>query len=527
MPRQIINAAYKEEVRLAYLGAKSTDERKKIISAACKESGYTYGGLMRALDMKVRPRSLSENEALRVENINMLGKLVWDYQIAYSNGRLVNSTVAIRVLKEQGLLPEEVTYHQISSAIRRQRLKNKSESYYTRFERSEPLDMIQMDFTRSIHFEHIRKNGESLLRLTHKKGANAKQSRVWIAVAIDDSTRVAYARYYLAKGESSRLARNFLLKVCKAKQRVNTDTGEIIPLPLLQGQPKDIYTDRGSAFRNTSFMNGVRKLGITHILGSTVTDTQGNKGTASNKQARGKVERMIRFLKEDFETELFLTFEAGLQSKYKNGTTFTLMEANQLLQKWLIKVNTSSHPDLRSQKRWNLFHPVLDKALYPPENAILFFSNTITRKVNRRQVRTDNGIYCKVPHEINNGDVIEIIIAGDNYYTILNGKRILLEVIPLRKRNGEPQTAKSIVKEHDDDYLEGLQLRTRLNKEIESRTRQEMNLGSLTPRFSEMVREFTSQRRSVQEVKSFTSKLLIKVKVGNEYSIYSKVIHIL
>jgi hypothetical protein len=59
-----------------------------------------------------------------------------------------------------------------------------------------------------------------------------------------------------------------------------------------------------------------------------------------------------------------------------------------------------------------------------------------------------------VPHEINNGDVIEFIIAGDNYYTILKGKRIFLEVIQLRKRKDEPRSSKPVVKEHDDDYLE-------------------------------------------------------------------------
>lgn len=519
MPRRLIDPAYQEETRLAYLGAETVDERQKIISRACKESGYSYGGLMRKLDLNVRPRSLSESERVRVEYIDTLGKLVWDYQIEHSGKRLINSTVAIRVLKEQGVLPVEVTYHQISGSIRRQRLKNKSESYYTRFERSEPLEMVQMDFTRSIHFEHIIKDGESFLGLTPEKGANSKESRVWIAVAIDDSSRVAYARYYLAKGESSALARDFLLRVCKEKTKINLDTGEITTFPLLQGQPKELYTDRGKAFRNTSFQNGLRKLGIFHILGSTVTDTEGNKGTASNKQARGKVERMIRYMKEDFETELFLTFEAGLKKKFKSGTTFTLKEANQLLQKWLIKVNTSLHPDMRQSKRWGLFQSGLKEALYPPKEAGLFFASSIFRRVNRRQVRIDKGIYCKVPPEINSGETIEIIIVGSNHYTLLDGKRVLLEVIPLRKRNPESQGSTAKPKEYDGDHLEGLQLRTRLNKEIENRTRGQMNLGMLAERFGKEISEFTSSKQSIRSVKVMTTQLLIKADVSEDISV--------
>ncbi|MBS1902448.1 MAG: transposase family protein [Bacteroidetes bacterium] len=502
MPRRTIDPILLESIRTAYLGAATVPERKRVIKRGCKTSGYTYGALMRVLNLKVRPRSLSGKEQTRIDYFNTLGKLVWDYQIEHaSNTRMASTSVAIRALKDQKQLPEEITYHQISASIRRQRLKNKSQSYFTRFERTEPLAMIQMDFTRSVYLEHIRKDGVSFLRTATAKGANARQERVWIAVSIDDSSRVAYARYYLVKGESASLARHFLLQTTKEKTRVDTDTGEIVPIPLLQGQPRTLYTDRGSAFRNASFRGGIRKLGIGHVLGSTIRDTEGNRQPGSNKQARGKVERMIRYIKEDFETELFLS--------YKRGTIFTLREINRLLQRWLIQVNTSRHPERKDEKRWEIFHPALTGATYPPKEAELLFSSSVWRKVNRRQVRVSDGVYCKVPVEINLGTRIEIVTVGGNHYTMIGGKRVLLEPVPVRKR-GQTQTESP--KEFEDDYLEGMALRIRLNREIEERTRGQQNLGTMTEEWPDEVSAFVSKKRSAKEIKQVTTELLLAIE---------------
>ncbi len=240
-PRRLIDPEYKIEVREQYQKAATQKEKNAIIKRACKITGYTYGGLIRAIEANVRTRALTQGQMQQIEYYNSLGKLVWDYQSEHSTKRWVSTTMAIKRLKETGILPVETTYNQISVAIRRQRFKNKSGSYFTPFERSEPLEMIQLDFTRSRHFQHIRKNGKSYLQLSEEKGANAKQNRVWIAVAVDDSTRMTYARYYLASGESSLLARDFFLKAATSKTVTNTKTGEIKILPLLQGQPGTVY----------------------------------------------------------------------------------------------------------------------------------------------------------------------------------------------------------------------------------------------------------------------------------------------
>ncbi|MBS1904690.1 MAG: transposase family protein [Bacteroidetes bacterium] len=506
MPRRTIDPIQIERIRSAYLGAQTVPERKRVIERACRSTGYTYGALMRVLNLHLRPRSLSGKEQTRIDYFNTLGKLVWDYQIEHaSNTRMASTSVAIRVLKEGKQLPEDVTYHQISASIRRQRLKNKAQSYFTRFERTEPLAMIQMDFSRSVYLEHFINDGVSYLRTATAKGANARSERVWIAVSVDDASRVTYARYYLVKGESAALARHFLLQTCMQKTRVDTATGEIESLPLLQGQPGTLYTDRGSAFRNASFRSGIRKLGIRHVLGSTIRDTEGNKLSGSNKQARGKVERMIRYIKEDFETELFLS--------YKRGTIFTLKQINRLLAQWLMKVNTSRHPEHASEKRWEMFTPALEQAVYPPKEAELLFSSSVWRKVNRRQVRITDGVYCKVPVEINLGTTMEIVTIAGSHYTIIDGKRVLLEPVPLRKRL-HPRAESP--KEFEGDYLEGMALRLRLNREIEERTRQQQNLGTMIESLPDEVGEFLGDRRSVSDIQRVTTTFLLAAEAVSE-----------
>lgn len=513
MQRRTIDPLFKEEIRAAYFRTESVAARKRIIEEALKASGYSYGGLMRVLNLKVRSRSLCNKEQVKISEMNMLAMKVWDYQLELSHGmRSVSTLLALRKLKDDGIVPESVTYFQISQAIRRQNLKYKSESHFTRFQRTEPLAMVQMDFTRSVYLEHVIKEGKSFLRVTRQKGANAKRERVWIAVAIDDASRVCYARYYLVKGESSALAQHFLLKTCRPKGRIDKTSGEIIPLPLLQGQPKQLYTDRGKAFKNTSFENGLLKLDIHYIPGANRIDTEGRKRKASNKQARGKVERMIQFIKQNFETKLFID--------YGEGMIFSKQEINALLLKWLMRVNSSAHPNLGT-KRWDLFLQGLKSAVYPPDEAELLFSNSVIRTVQRRQIRVAEGVYCKVPPSVKKGEKIEILFAGGNHYCLLNGERILLEVITERTSD-DKQSAVQEKKEFDLDYLEGIALRSRLNQEIETRTRQSRDLGILSENFPDEIEEFTSLRRSIKELKAFTTSLLLQAEKSTAFSVGPK-----
>lgn len=504
MPRRKIDPIYKEHVRSAYYAASSQEERTRIVLHAMKVTKFSYGGLMRTLDLNVRSHAVAEKQSERISYMNSLGKQVYDYALKKSKGaRTIRHTVVFRHLQQAEVLPKSVTYRQISEAIRRQNLKNKSGSLFRRFEWKEPLDLVQVDFSRSVYLERIEMGGIPMLRITYPKGANAKKDRVWIGAGIDDCSRTVYARYFFAKGESSQLAQKLVLKIFSQKQTINKSTGEITVHQLLQGIPKRIYTDKGSAFRNVSFRSGMVKLGIQHILGDMASDSQGNKTSAPNKQARGKIERFIRMIKDDFEATLFL--------KYRPGKTFTLKEINILFTEWLMKINSSYHPERTSLIKWNIFSPITEQALYPDEEAALMFSTSILCKVIRRQVRVATGIWCRVPDEINTGEQIEIITLGNNYYTPIDGKRVLLQ--PIAKRRDIPEAEKQKpIQTFATDYLEGIPLRSALNEEIEKRTRQMETIGTLSEKNASAIEEFLSERRMIKEVRLFAQSIIARSK---------------
>ncbi|MDP4235926.1 MAG: DDE-type integrase/transposase/recombinase [Bacteroidota bacterium] len=370
--------------------------------------------------------------------------------------------------------------------------------------------MVQVDFSRSVYLERIEEGNIPKLRIAYPKGANAKKDRVWIGAGIDDCSRTAYARYFLAKGESSQLAQRLVLKIFSKKEETNKHTGEITPLPLLQGIPKRLYTDKGSAFRNIAFRSGVKKLGIQHILGDMESDTQGKKKDAPNKQARGKIERFIRSIKDDFEASLFL--------KYRAGTTFTLKEINTLFRDWLMKVNSDDHPEGNSLIKWNIFSTAIESAVYPDDESALMFTTSIFCKVIRRQVRVASGIWCRVPDEINTGETIEILTLGGNYYTPLDGKRVLLQ--PISKKTEKPEEGKpKEIQTFPTDYLEGVRLRSALNEEIEKRTRHVETIGTLSEKNASEIEEFLSERRMIKEVRSFAQGIIARSKETGSISI--------
>jgi hypothetical protein len=218
---------------------------------------------------------------------------------------------------------------------------------------------------------------------------------------------------------------------------------------------------------------------------------------------------MIRTIKDGFEARLFL--------KYKEGTTLSAKELNKIFQKWLSKYNSAPHPQLHASTRWEAFAPALETATYPAEEAALLFSSSVYRKVNRRQVRVADGVYCKVPPEIATNSSIEIITAAANYYTMINGTRILLELVG--SKSAETGAKPQVRQEFDSDLLEGMQLRSRLNREIETRTRQQQSIGTLTERFASEFNEFLGQRRSVVMLKQFVTDILIRAERGTEFTV--------
>lgn len=506
MPRRLIDPSYAHAIRERYFSASTADERRRIIERGIKESGYSRGALYRVLRLQVRKKRPNQDTLLRASTIDAYAKLVWDHQQEHSKGiRKLKTAPVYRYLVSIGKIPSEIRYHHIAASIRSQQFKRKAVPLFHPFEREEPLSAIQVDFTRSAYFQTVKKADKESVRISYSKGANGAESRVWIGVSIDDASRVVYARYYITSGESSKLAQHFMIRTFSPK--LSKDGS---PLPLLQGIPKQIYTDRGSGFRNIQTGNGLRRLGILHAIGSNEKDSEGKRLPSSNKQGRGKVERMIQVIKGEFEATMLL--------KYEVKAEFSLKELNEELHKWLIKRNMSEHPR-RPATRWKVFETGLRAIQYPPENVNDLFYTTTYKTAHRGQVNVDTGIWCKTPHSIKHGDKIEIVSLSGRYFTIIDNKRVELEVIS--DRAGKVKKAQKVEKpvEQVTDHLEGLTLRSRLSSEIERISKYQYHLGSFAGSIAAELDVFLSSPRSISEIRSFAEHIISRHQEHSEYTI--------
>lgn len=507
MPRRLIDPVYKESLRRSYFAADTSDARRRVIASGMKTTGYSRGALYRVLSLKIRSKKPNEVSIKRAKTIDEYAKMVWDSQQEHSKGvRKARTAPVYRHLVEIGTIPSTVKYHHIASSIRRQEFKRKAIPLFRPHERELPLSVIQIDFTRSAYCVTVKKGDKQSVKLSYSKGANGAESRVWIGVAIDDASRVMYARYYIASGESAKLAQVFMLKAFSKKC-----SKEGTPLALLQGMPNQIYTDRGSGFRNAQTAIGLRRLGITHAIGANEKDKEGKRLPSSNKQGRGKVERMMQVLKDDFELSLMLKFGVG--------TSFTVKELNQELTKWLIKWNMREHPTRADVTRWEVFEQILSATEYPEENAADLFYTSTYQTVHRGQVRGDSGVWCKAPNSVAHQQRIEVITLSGRYFTIVNEKRVEMEVISDRaEKVKKSQTVEKPV-ERVSDYLEGLQLRSRLSEEIERSSAYKHNLGTVSSRIQSELDEFLGTPRSIKEIKQYTLHIISSIEEHGEFTI--------
>src|SRR5690349_10509183 len=120
MPRRTLDHTYKQELREAYFNASEGLARRRVIDRAIKATGYSYGGLLKALKLGVRSRALSKQEVNRVERFNEYARIVWAFQQEQATtDRKISTWIAVEHLKSAGVLPDDVDYFQISEAIRR------------------------------------------------------------------------------------------------------------------------------------------------------------------------------------------------------------------------------------------------------------------------------------------------------------------------------------------------------------------------------------------------------------------------
>lgn len=129
--------------------------------------------------------------------------------------------------------------------------------------------------------------------------------RLMVYSVIDDKSGLVYSRYYLAEGEDTLTALDFLYNAFS--KRFNDE-------PELYGMPDFIYTDNASFIKSRLFMRVMTKLGIqvlTHL-------PRGKGGRKTTARAKGKVERLHRSIKSMVEP----CYQFELPTNLDHGNTY-------------------------------------------------------------------------------------------------------------------------------------------------------------------------------------------------------------
>jgi hypothetical protein len=489
MARMKPTQAYLTDVRRLWEKAESNKERKKIIDEAREPFGYSYSNMTRLLKLKARKRSLSAKQAERAAELKSIARKVYDFRAkAEGDGNGFSVEVAYQCLKDAKQIPEEITLSMVRRKAEEIGLSNEYASPARKFHgRSTPLHLVLVDYSKSEYFRY-NKNGQIFMEKYVEKKKD--EPRLFIAAAVDWTSRVAWFKYYIEKGESAEFVRKVLLEAFEEKPDFE-GTGEITGYKrLLQGIPKEIYFDRGKGNMSKETASGLLKLQVKKISGSVEIDARGRRTKRSNKKARGMIEKFIGDFKRRFEARLW-----GRKLLGDLQPDFTLMELNEWAMAYCEEMNCSFHPLRPDEVRWNIFKPALSEAVFPPEEAKMYFTGCQPRTVQRRLIMGKNKeTWFIAPEYINDGQKVDVLFSGSDAYMYYDEEMVKLkpQAKSMKEMMGE-ETGLEIYSDHT--------LRDRFAKEILNASGGEFTIRTLSKNLKDDISEFYEKPRSVSEIK--------------------------
>jgi transposase InsO family protein len=484
-----------DELQSHYDAAEGRRDKRAVIDNAAIEYCCDRSTILRKLKLEVRAkRQIPPDVLLRRAEEDFLAETVYNFAQSKSHDeKTVDLSLAFDVLKRAKQIPEGMTMKKVYASVARQNLRSQSASLFCRYEKENPREIYQMDFTKSLYLHHV---GEQRLRL--KAPGHSKRVDplfLWCGAVIDDCSRVVYAEYFISAGEDTQLAIELAMKAFAEK-----------PNHLfLQGLPEKVYTDRGPGFK-ADFEMGLTMLVEKKATGDAQYDVRGRRMNKSNSGARGKVERFFKKFKKVFEADIHCSHTAGKE--------FSLVELNEMLHSWLELVNQTEHPTRQGEGKWNIFAKGLDEARFPISTDSQHFAKIELRLVSRRMVTVGKGRKAIVPDCIHDGDMVEVVQDGRDFYCIWEHKRYAL--IPQRSSIGEqtqrPQRA--TITERPDDILEAGKLRERFACEIEETLA--MELRDIPEWVWEDVQVWLKEPHTVSDVKEFAHIVRMRLEINAE-----------
>lgn len=493
MARMKPTALLLADVRRRWAEATSQSDRKKIIDEAREPFGYSYSHMTRLLDLNARSRSLPKHVSDRMDEKAELTRKVYDFkQQAGGANSLFKIAVAFDALKDDGQLPEWFTLSMLRQTARSLGIKNEYTVAARKFSsRHEALYLVELDYSKSQYF---RFNTRGQIFMQKKESTKDDEPRLYFAAAVDWYSRVGWVQYFESEGESAAFVQNAFILACEPKEAIDLGTGEVTRRALLQGMPARLYTDRGKGNSAEITREGLERLRIKHIIGTTERDARGRSTSRSNSKARGLIEKFIGDFKAGFEARLWAKRQLGSMEPH-----ITLERLNELALEYCERINRASHPLDRSLVKWDLFEPVLNTCSYPPQDARMYFGAMIRRKVQRRLVmghsRHD---WFIVPEIVSDGATVDVLLNGSECY--------LYHEHSLMKLKAQAGTVAAMQEEEIGAEIYGEQvLRERLAMELDLRSGGEVTMRTLvvelSGEFTDDLEEFLSKPRSTDEIK--------------------------
>lgn len=214
--------------------------------------------------------------------------------------------------------------------------------------------------------------------------------RLMVYSVIDDKSGLIYSRYYLAEGEDTLTALDFLYHAFSKMAHEE---------PELYGIPDFIYTDNASFVKSRLFMRVMTKLGIqvlTHL-------PRGKGGRKTAARAKGKVERLHRSIK------------SMVEPCYQFELPNTLEHGNGYLRHFAIGIAHKKHrsQSLTRYQVWQTNLPAhANLSICSYEHYSLLLREPVERQVKSDATVQFNGMYYQLSPQFA-GEEVTLLLSLD------------------------------------------------------------------------------------------------------------------
>ena len=390
-----IDARIISELKLALDTAKH-GEKEPIIAKYAGIIGLSIPQLRRYLRSEFgrsrKPRTDMGKTRVNKAAYEVVAKIVLR-AIDDEQGRRLATSEAIKIAEDQKLIPSGAlsvtTFNRLAKddqAIKKARETVRWQADYPNqvwqidTSGSEYLEALYYDRSNSDYMIGVRKPGAELKPYKNKPN-DPMRNRLWITAIVDDYSRVAFARYWVAPGENA----PDVLEVTKAAMLAKGDH-------ILQGKPEVLISDAGP---------------FKHKLGESFCESMGivlRGGTPGEHGFTAKVERFFNFY---WRREIKQLLEPDMVQP--------LSVINDWLMGELAAMNAMQHPELgmlRTQ-RWqeiNFRGGVVQVTAEDLENTsfkweIRTVRDNLTFSLKNRRY--------KVPREVPIGARVRVMTSGD------------------------------------------------------------------------------------------------------------------